>query len=81
MGQTEGRTHAGPLHRPCFAYYAGSVNTKQSEIAVFTYRMQFAVILFDDIRGEYDEVVLIDTDISACLLCEKSDVVLKSGST
>jgi len=58
-----------------------AASTQQSEIAVFTYRVQFAVILFDDIRGEYDEIVLIDTDICACLLCEKSDVVLKSGST
>jgi len=58
-----------------------AASTQQSEIAVFTYRVQFAVILFDDIRGEYDENVFIDTDICACLLCEKSDVILKSGST
>ena len=26
MGQIDGRTDSRPLHRPCCAYYAGSVN-------------------------------------------------------
>ena len=26
MGQTDGQTDIVPLHRPCSAYYAGSVN-------------------------------------------------------
>ena len=82
MGQTEGRTHAGPLGYIDPALHTmRAASTQQSETAVFTYRVQFAVILFDDIRGEYDENVFIDTDICACLLCEKSDVILKSGST
>ena len=28
MEQTDGRTDALPLHQPCSAYYAGSVNNK-----------------------------------------------------
>jgi len=28
MGQTDGQTDAGPFHRPCSAYYVGSVNTR-----------------------------------------------------
>ena len=28
MGQTDGRTDARPLHEPCSAYYAGSVNNQ-----------------------------------------------------
>ena len=32
MGQTDRRTDDGPFHRPCSAYYAGSVNNRVTRI-------------------------------------------------